>query len=128
MNSAATVIKNWLNFTISDGRVKLPAYYEPTQADVKNCLMIFLTGADNPPIAIGRYARASLHSREVEIGSKHSDKSIAEDVSFKALELLGTKRQVSGISIFLNQSPIYKGMDYDGSHVYSFKLKMRGNK
>jgi hypothetical protein len=129
MTQAETTLKNILNFTISDGKQKLPCLYEASIAESKNCLMLFLTGNDNPPIAVGTKVRVSLHSREVEVASKHSTKSTAEDVCFRALELLGINRQLPYMSLFLrNSSPIYKGMDQDGSHVYSFKLLMRGKK
>ena len=118
-----------LDFTISDSRQKLACEFAPKRGRGKNLIMLFLTGANPSPIALGKKTEAGVYSQEVECAVKHKTRERSRDICFQALEKLAKNRTTAGASLTTFGQPAYKGLDEtDGGYVYSFKFLMRGNK
>lgn len=117
-----------LNFSISDGRQKLACEFSPKHSAGKNLIMLFLTSANPPPIALGKRTEMGVYSQEVECAVRHKTRERSRDICMQAVRKLAANRDTPGASLVSFSQPAYKGLDErNGGYVYSFKFLMRGN-
>lgn len=124
--SAITDLKNIIDNQVGDGRIRLSCVVESNPSQSKNIIMLFYTGAKTSPLALGQYNKTGYYIREVECAVRHQAKDKAEEIAFQTLKLLGINRRQTNLSLFLDDTPVYKGIDDTGGHVWSFLIKMRG--
>jgi len=117
-----------LDFSISDGRKKLSCEFQPKHSASKNLIMLFITGANPPPIALGKRTEAGVYSQEVECAVRHKKQDRCRDICRQAVQKLAANRDTPGASMISFSTPAFKGIDErNGGYVYSFKFLMRGN-
>ena len=120
-------VKTLLHQTINQSGFKLPCVIMPGNQTEMNTFLLFYRDDLSTNIKTGKIANSLFLSQGIEIASRLNEYSDSRSACLKALKHLGQNREQINMSIWVNDStPLYKGIDDRGGHVFSFTVLVRG--
>lgn len=115
-----------LNNTVSDDKRRLPSIVNPPSDYPLNSILIFeLPGGE--PLKLGRFVQIGKYRLFIQVAIQHNDYDKARLVSFRVMELLGTK-DAAGLVMIPQNTPVFAGLQgQKGSYLFTIDYLVKGD-
>jgi hypothetical protein len=125
IDTLKTLINNNIGERDGNTGTKYNVYVNETNKSPRNGIYLFYTN-DNSYVST---SRASYYNNSVQVAVKHNDYDKARTSAYNCLEYIrSNEKNSTGVYFIPNTTPIFLGLDDNGSYIWAFDLMIKGAK